>query len=349
MLPKATPTRQTAQAATGAGSRASSMSVSFIIPLYNCLAHTQECLRTLEATVPAEVKYKVIFVDDGSTDGTRDWLAALSGREEDVTVLLNERNLGFAGACNRGAAEASGDLLFFLNNDLVFLPGWFQPMAEVLRMASDVALVGNIQRSVATGEIDHAGVRFNCKAKPEHDTRLPWLSRLRGWREVPAVTGACLGIRAEQWERLGGFDEGFANGGEDIDLCLRARAAGYRNLVALRSVVLHHVSQSKGRKLRDEHNSRRLAERWRTEIALLSARAWAGQHLETSWHGARDPDGYAAAMHMLFLSLGVIRRPALAAVCGADRAIEREMQRWREILDGVAPQPVDTSVRTAQI
>jgi O-antigen biosynthesis protein len=334
---------------TGNDTRDTSVAVSFVIPLFNCLAHTRDCLQSLEATLPAGLEYQIVFVDDGSTDGTREWLGQLSATKGDVTVLLNEKNLGFAASCNRAAAEASGEILFFLNNDLVLLPHWFEPIYRILRERRDAAVVGNIQRSAATRAVDHTGVSFNHKAKPEHDVHLSWGDRLRGFREVAAVTGACFGIQTVQWERLGGFDEGYVNGGEDIDLCLRARAAGFRNYVATRSIVLHHVSQSKGRKLRDEHNSRRLAERWRTEIALLSARAWARHHLHLAWQGTRDPDGYAAAMHMFFLSLGIVRRPAFAAVCGADRAIEHEMQRWRELLDGAPPIPVDTTIRTAQI
>ena len=103
------------------------MEASFIIPLYNCRAHSRECLRTLQDTLPPGLAHEILLVDDGSTDGTRTWLATLPSP---VRVLLNERNLGFAGTCNRGAAAARGRLLFFLHNDLVLLPGWFEPMRE---------------------------------------------------------------------------------------------------------------------------------------------------------------------------------------------------------------------------
>ena len=92
------------------------MQVSFIIPLYNCLAHTQECLRTLQASLPAWLEHEIILVDDGSTDGTRAWLATLGAP---CRVLLNERNAGYAAANNRGAAVARGRILVLLNNDLI--------------------------------------------------------------------------------------------------------------------------------------------------------------------------------------------------------------------------------------
>ena len=78
-----------------------------------------------QATVPAGIDYEIILVDDGSTDGTREWLAALS---DPFRTRLNEANLGYAAANNRGAELATGERLFLLNNDLILNPGWLQPM-----------------------------------------------------------------------------------------------------------------------------------------------------------------------------------------------------------------------------
>lgn len=322
------------------------MQVSFVIPLFNCLAHTQACLRTLQATLPAGLAHEIIFVDDCSTDGTREWLARLP---RTFRPVLNQQNLGFAGACNRGAAHAAGDVLFFLNNDLVFLPGWLEPMLAVFTRFRDAGLVGNVQRNASTGAIDHAGVSFNFKGKPEHDTSRPLAARWRGYRRVPAVTGACLALRRDLWKSLGGFDELFCNGGEDVDLALRARSAGYQNYVSLRSEVLHHVSASVGRKLRDEQNSYRLFSRWRSEIAKLSAREWSRHHLATEWHGSRDPSGYRSALSALMLETGITRTPAASTLAGVEIALETEFQRWRELLEGAAPRPAPQTGRTDPI
>src|SRR5687767_66385 len=102
------------------------MKVSFIIPLYNCLPLTQAMLASLQATLPAGLAHEIIFVDDGSTDGTREWLATLTAPP--FRVLLNERNLGYAIANNRAAAVARGEFLVLLNSDLVLQPGWLEPM-----------------------------------------------------------------------------------------------------------------------------------------------------------------------------------------------------------------------------
>jgi GT2 family glycosyltransferase len=310
------------------------MQVSFVIPLHNCLALTQACLRTLQATLPAGLSHEIILVDDASTDGTRAWLGSLA---TPCRVILNERNLGFAGACNRGAAAAQGELIFFLNNDLVLQPGWFEPMRAAFARFADAALVGNVQLAAATGAVDHAGMYFNHQGKAAHDTTLPWRARLTGYRSVPALTGACVAIRQADWRALGGFDDGYVNGGEDVDLCLRALAAGRRNYVALRSVVRHHVSQSEGRKRRDEENSRRLTLQWRSLLVTLATRDWCRHYLETEWHGAHDPEEYGAAFVALLHSLGWRSQSAAWARLGVQRSIEVELARWRELLDGAPP------------
>jgi GT2 family glycosyltransferase len=307
------------------------MKVSFIIPLYNCLAHTQAMLASLRATLPPGLTHEIVLVDDGSTDGTRAWLAQ---KPTVYQVMLNEKNMGFAGACNRGAAAATGEHLFFLNNDLVLQPGWLEPMLAVLTQPSSAALVGNVQLNAASGAVDHTGIFFNLKGKPEHDTCLPLVSRLLPFascRTVDALTGACFGIRRAVWQQLGGFDAGYINGGEDIDLCLRARAAGLRNCIALRSVVRHHISASPGRKLRDEQNTRRLVLRWHDTIASRITRLWCWHHLAAHWAEPRDyPDPRLARM-ALYYALHLRSAPPFAAVAGARRIVTQELARWRKM------------------
>ncbi len=306
------------------------MKVSFIIPLFNCLAHTRECLRTLRASLPPTLAPEIILVDDGSTDGTREWLATLAAP---VHVILNERNLGYAGANNRGAAVARGDLFIFLNNDLILAPGWLEPMLAVHRQLPAPGLIGNVQHNARTGAIDHTGIFFNAKGKPEHDQHFPLPAALfPGHRIVPALTGACFLIGASLWRELQGFDENYVNGGEDIDLCFRARLAGRTNAVALRSCVRHHVSASPGRKLRDEENSRRLTLRWRQEITQLAARAWCRHYLATEWGRARDPRDHALALGALVYLGGLRRTAPLLIRRGVESAVQAEIERWQRLL-----------------
>src|SRR5690606_13934564 len=101
---------------------------------------------------------------------TRPWLASLSAP---YRVILNEKNLGYARSNNIVAAAAKADVLVLLNNDLVLKPGWFEPMYRALRRDPRLALVGNVQVTVAGLDVDPAGIRFNHFAKIEHLRDVP--------------------------------------------------------------------------------------------------------------------------------------------------------------------------------
>jgi len=311
--------------------------VSFLIPLYNCLAHTQAMLASLRATLPRGLTHEIIFIDDLSTDGTRDWLATLAN-DPVIRVVLHDKNAGFAAANNSGAALARGEFLALLNNDLILTPQWLEPILNAHRAYGPRAgLVGNVQINAATGVLDHAGISINLKGKPEHISSLPYRSR---WpllkprhRRVVAVTGACVVLRRSLWEKLGGFDPAYLNGCEDVDLCLRASAAGNVNWVALRSIVRHHISASPGRKLRDEANTRLLVQRWSDTLARQAARLWCRDHLATYLRDPRDFPDAALARQAFFYALHLRRLPPLGALAGMSQNLDAELTRWRRLLD----------------
>ncbi len=312
------------------------MTVSFLIPLYNCLAHTQAMLASLRAMLPPGLPHEIIFIDDGSTDGTRVWLTTLAA-DPSIRVILQPKNLGYAAANNTGAALARGEFLALLNNDLILTPGWLEPILTAHRAYGERAgLVGNLQIEVATGALDHAGIFINLKGKPEHLRTLPLASRLLPLaprhRRIAAVTGACVVIRRTLWEKLGGFDPAFINGCEDVDLCLRAAAAGHVNLVALRSVVRHHVSSSPGRKLRDEANTRQLVLRWHDTLARHAARIWCRDYLETYRREPRDFPDFALARQAFFYAFHLRPTPPPGALAGMAKNLGDELTRWKKIL-----------------
>lgn len=308
--------------------------VSVVIPLHNCLPLTQAMLRSLHATMPEGVTREIILIDDGSTDGTREWLATLQG--SGIKVLLNERNLGYAATNNRAAAIARGDFLALLNNDLVLLPGWLEPLLAAHASLRDRAgLIGNVQLDARSGAVDHAGLVIGVTGKPLHIRAVPpaFLRWLQPVRAVPAVTGACMIIERALWQQFGGFDEGYINGGEDIDLCFRARALGRVDAVALRSVVRHHVSASPGRKTRDEENSYRLARRWQREFiaaADYGRRAWCHSYLAQALITPQSREYRLAIAAGLFLAR-LRATPPAEAVAAIDDGVQREFARWESM------------------
>lgn len=241
-------------------SRPKQYECSIIIPVWNKIELTRQCLLAL-AEVTSGVTYEVIVVDNASTDGTQEFLMTLGG---DVQVIRNATNLGFAKACNQGAQAARGKYLVFLNNDTIPQLQWLNPLVAEVDEHLDVGVVGS-KLLFADGSIQHAGVVFmRSELSPYHiyhavPSGIPAVNQRR---EFQAVTAACLLIRREVFEKVQGFDERFINGFEDVDLCLKVREQGYHVIYQPRSVVYHLESQTPGRRSQDEENARLLQERW---------------------------------------------------------------------------------------
>lgn len=198
--------------------------VSFIIPLFNHLAQTQTMLASLQATIPPGLVHEIILIDYFSTDGTWAWLATLDG-DPHIKTLLNPRNLGYAKTNNRAASVATGEVLALLNNDLLFEPGWLEPMLHILLSPTLYAgLVGNVQYRVVDGKLDHGGVLLNLNAQFGHIQTLAEDAPLH--TKALTVTSACMLLRKVD------FDEQFVNDCEDIDLCFKLRTAGKAIYVA---------------------------------------------------------------------------------------------------------------------
>jgi GT2 family glycosyltransferase/cytochrome c-type biogenesis protein CcmH/NrfG len=233
---------------------------SIIIPVFNKLDLTRQCLTTL-ASLTTMPEYEVIVVDNASTDGTAEFLAELGG---DVQVIRNPENYGFAVACNQGASAARGEFLLFLNNDTIPTEGWLNALVDEVERYADVGVVGS-KLLYEDGTIQHAGVAFSrIVFTPYHIYRKfpsdsPMVNRRR---EFQCVTAACMLVRREVFAQVGQFDEGFKNGFEDVDLCLKIREQGWHIVYRPDSVVYHLESQTPGRKTHDTDNARRLLERW---------------------------------------------------------------------------------------
>ena len=234
--------------------------VSLVIPVYNRAELTEQCLLALAENTGDDPDYEVIVVDNGSTDWTPYLLHAFEG---DLQVLRHDDNLGFARACNRGAEAARGDLLLFLNNDTVVRPGWLAALVAAADSDPQVGVVGARLLYPGGERVQHAGLELR-HGVPEHAGRnLPWDDpTVTRSRDLDMVTGACMLVRRQLFDELGGFDPEFVNGVEDVDLCLRGRDRGYRVVYCADSIIEHHEGQTEGRFAHAQQNLQLFAARW---------------------------------------------------------------------------------------
>jgi glycosyltransferase involved in cell wall biosynthesis/ubiquinone/menaquinone biosynthesis C-methylase UbiE/Tfp pilus assembly protein PilF len=233
--------------------------VSIIIPLFNKVEYTKQCLEALITNTPASPDFEIILIDNASSDGTRDFLNTLS---DNVTIIPNRDNLGFARACNQGARLAMGEFVLFLNNDTIPKPGWLEPLVEGIER--DGADICGARLLYPNGKVQHAGVAFGEQGIGYHifnnfDANDPAVSKKRF---MQCVTAACMIVRKELFNDLRGFDEGYVNGFEDVDFCLRAGEIGKKILYVPESTLIHFEETSEGRKSHDDQNGRRFLARW---------------------------------------------------------------------------------------
>jgi GT2 family glycosyltransferase len=166
---------------------------------------------------------------------------------------------------------------------------------------ANVAAVGNVQIDPRTGLLDHAGVFFDLRGAPYHAWKGRGSIPPGEYGEWNAVTAACLLIPTDRFKELGGFDEGYRNSYEDVDLCVRLRSRGYRLLVSHRSVIEHYGRTSPGRKRHDLENRARFLDRWAATAAAWGREEWPRQYLQKyarRWWAA-NPLRVARALWML--------------------------------------------------
>ncbi len=238
--------------------------VSILISVFNQLDYTKRCFEELEKTLTGKISYEIIVVDDCSQEETTIFLRSLG---KPFRVYFNESNKGYAINNNFAARKAEGQYLCFLNNDVFVQGNWLLPMLNVLKTQENVGIVGNVQRLASWKRYDHMGVVFSPKGKPRHYGQFFLNRSFKGEiKKWSAVTAACCVTSKQLFIDIGGFDEIFKNGCEDVDLCLRMAAQGKAHYVVHDSVVLHVKGASEGRKIFNDKNSQFLLKRWGPKI-----------------------------------------------------------------------------------
>ncbi|UBZ18739.1 hypothetical protein JS609_01845 [Bacillus subtilis] len=210
------------------------MKTSIIVLTYNQLALTKQCLESIWKHTNNDC-IEVIVIDNGSHDGTRDYLKQITS----IKAIFNKTNEGFAKACNQGLEVASGDNILFLNNDTVVTNQWLEPMIKLLYQDDKIGMVGPVSNYVSGPQ--QVPVNYTNVEEIEDFSRLYCLQQRGRSKAVLRLVGFCLLVKKKVLDEVGGFDERFVGGSfEDDDLSLRVLQAGYQLIIALDSFVHHH-------------------------------------------------------------------------------------------------------------
>lgn len=239
--------------------------VSVIVPIYNGLAYLPAFFGSLVDALPAGSE--VILVDDGSTQPVFDAVPEMP-RAGAVMQLRNERNGGYCVAVNRAFAMATGEIIVQLNTDLVLERDCITTMIDLIEAERNVGIVGSKLLQPTTGRVQHIGMAFGDHSHKHIYMDLPADHPLcKRTREVQFQTSATAAMTRTVLERIGPLDEGFYNANDDLDHCMKALHAGFRNFTCAESVAHHWESQSGPARFAGE----KVAE------ALFWAR-WGGRH-----------------------------------------------------------------------
>ena len=240
--------------------------VSVIIPTRNGAHLLERCVSGLldKTDYPA---IELLVVDNGSTEA--DALALLQRLSGDarIRVLHDASPFNWSALNNLAAKQATGEVLLLLNNDIsVVQPGWLRSMVGHA-MRPDVGVVG-ARLLFPNGRLQHGGVLLGPRGAAVHaltgaaDDAAGYLAQVMLLRDLSAVTGACLAIRRALFDELGGLEQDHLRvAWSDIDLCLRAREAGYRVLWDPDATLVHHEMATRGQDVSLPQQARHEVER----------------------------------------------------------------------------------------
>lgn len=256
--------------------------VSVLIPTRNRHELLRVCITGL-SSLDYDGAVEIIVIDNDSDEPeTLDYLDQLA--ESGVAVIRYSGPFNFSAMNNRAAAEATGEVLCLLNNDIEMHSGtWLDAMVRHA-MRPSVGAVGALLQ-YPDGTVQHAGVSVGTGNAAGHvyrgiavgDAGHQNMHRLT--RSVSAVTAACLVVRKNVFQSVGGLDEtAFKVAFNDVDFCMKLAARGYRNVLAGEALLTHHESKSRGSDFSAEN-----FERYSVELAHLQER-WGTREFIDPYH-----------------------------------------------------------------
>ena len=293
--------------------------VSIVIPTRDGLEHLRRLLPALDQLVYRDVE--IVVVDNGSRDGTGEWLVA-NRPAFPTRVIANAENRSYAEANNQGVAAATGELILLLNNDTE--PAGLHVLGHLVdRVVEDPTVVAVGSRLIyprrsgpamgpmsaaADLSLQHRAVAFATVDGTQRAVHVgrgedPLGHDASERREIEMATAACLLVRRTAFEAVGGFSGGYDYGMEDVDLALKLREAGGRLMYEPQATFWHYESATQAIEARESRASRQAAnrallqDRWGPRIAresfldrLAAARSWAKGPLHVGITLTRDDE-----------------------------------------------------------
>jgi len=221
--------------------------VSIVILTYNQIEYTRLCLESIKSST--DLPIEIIVVDNCSTDGTVDYLEIESHdfcKLFPFRIIKNNKNLGFAGGNNVGVANARGEYVLLLNNDVVVTQGWIERMVACAQKHPMAGIIGPRSNYVSGPQlVDEVG--YNTKTLEDLDTFSKQFAQKKSGKSSPLlrVVGFCMLIKKAVVDKIGGLDTHYGLGNfEDDDYSLRAALAGFESWVAEDCFVHHFGSRT---------------------------------------------------------------------------------------------------------
>lgn len=219
---------------------------SIVILAYNNLKLTKECIASVYEHTQRD--FEIILIDNGSKDDVPGYAAALTEKYPNVTYIRNTENHGYAYGCNQGIANATGEYIVLLNNDIVCTPGWLSKQLAVLTLDDSIGVVGPRTNYAGGAQMIHDVPYKNVSEMLDY--AYEWGTDHAGQVALlPRLTGLCMVMHRRVVEAIGGLDTTFGIGNfEDDDFCMRVLRAGFK-LALVNDVFIHHYGSATFRQM----------------------------------------------------------------------------------------------------
>jgi GT2 family glycosyltransferase/glycosyltransferase involved in cell wall biosynthesis len=227
---------------------------SLVIVTWNGAELTRRCLDSILQD-PGRPAVEIVVVDNASTDRTAELLdryeADFPGT---VRSIRNADNRGFGAAVNQGLADAKGDVLVVLNNDIVVTPGWLRTIGKHLRNDHSIGMIGPVTNNIGNEALIPTSYRTMADMQQEQ-TRYT-AAHAGHFFDIRVTALFCAAVRRDVYAKIGGLDEGFGRGFfEDDDYAERVRQAGWR-VVCAEDVFVHHELSASFNKVKSDQRQR---------------------------------------------------------------------------------------------